>query len=234
MTVARQIACLPQPFNNTKGVADALCPSAREPVSIGPGKFQGLTHGPRARPACEGARRGPKAHMQSSSVNRRDLLRLALGGVAVQAAGLTGSAPHVQAQSATTLAKAAPPGGTTDAFTPAKVVDLARALAAEPFKPPSPAPLDALSAAAPEDVAAIRYKPTELIWAGDNLAFAVEPLHRSRNLPGEVELYLVDGATAERVAYEPARFDFGKLKPPPASAQFGFTGFRILRRDPDG
>jgi glucans biosynthesis protein len=179
--------------------------------------------------------------MQPSPVNRRDLLRLALGGAAVKAAGptagltagLTASAPRVEAQSAA-LAKAAPAGGVADTFAPAKVVDFARALAAEPFKPSAPASLDALSSATPEELAAIRYRQTELIWASEGTAFVVEPLHRSRNLPGEVELYLVDGAAAQRVAYEPARFDFGKLKPPPASAQLGFTGFRVHCRDPDG
>jgi glucans biosynthesis protein len=49
-----------------------------------------------------------------------------------------------------------------------------------------------------------------------------------------VELYIVEGATASRVAYDPAKFDFGKLKPPPAAAQLGFTGFRVLHRDNNG
>ena len=165
-------------------------------------------------------------------VNRRDLLRLALGGVAAPAATLTGSGSPLEAQSAAASEGVATANAET--FTPARVADLARALAAEAHKPPAHAPLDALDAAPPEEVAAVRYKPAELIWSGDNLAFAIEPLHRSRNLPGEVELYTVDGTTASRVAYDPGKFDFGRLKPPPASAQLGFTGFRVLHRRSDG
>ena len=164
------------------------------------------------------------------SVNRRELLRLALGGAAIPAAaGLTASS--LGAQSTPAKAAGAP---LSEAFSAAKVVDMARALAAEPHRPPSAASLDILGSASPEEIAAIRYRPADLIWAGAGLAFAIEPLHRSRNLPGEVELYTVEGTTASRLVYDPARFDFGKLKAPSASAQLGFTGFRVLRRRDDG
>jgi glucans biosynthesis protein len=163
-------------------------------------------------------------------VNRRTLLRLALGGAAIPAAaGLTAS--RLGAQS--TPAKAAP-APLSEAFSAAKVVEMARALAAEPYRLPGAASLDVLGSASPDEIAAIRYRPADLIWAGDGLAFAIEPLHRSRNLPGEVELYTVEGTTASRLVYNPARFEFGKLKAPPASAQLGFTGFRVLRRRDDG
>jgi periplasmic glucans biosynthesis protein len=171
--------------------------------------------------------------MPPPSFNRRDLLRLTLGGVAAPAAGLAGSASRLEAQSAAASTGAAALGN-SEAFAAVKVVDLARALAAEAHKPAAPAPLDALAAATPEDMAAIRLKPSELVWAGDGLAFAIEPLHRSRNFPGEVELYTVDSGIASRVAYDPSKFDFGKLKPPPASAQLGFTGLRVHQRTSDG
>jgi periplasmic glucans biosynthesis protein len=172
--------------------------------------------------------------MPPSSVNRRDLLRLALGATTVPVAGLTGFQSSLEAQSAVAPAKAAAAGGAPEAFTAAKAVDIARALAAEPFKPPAPAPLDTLPSATPEEIAAIRYKPTELVWGRDNLAFAIEPLHRSRNLPGEVELYMVEEAMPSRLAYDPSKFDFGKLTPPPVAAQLGFTGFRVHHRGHDG
>jgi periplasmic glucans biosynthesis protein len=144
-----------------------------------------------------------------------------------------GATSRLEAQSAAASSGAAAPGN-AEPFAATRVVDLARALAAEAHKPPAPAALDALGSATPEETAAIRYRPAELIWASDGLAFAIEPLHRSRNLPGEVELYTVDGATASRVAYDPGKFDFGRLKPPPASAQLGFTGFRVLHRTSEG
>src|SRR5262245_20262606 len=109
------------------------------------------------------------------SVNRRQLLRLALGGAAIPAAaGLTAS--RLGAQSA--AAKTAPP---SDAFSAVRVVEMARALAAEPHRPPGAASLDALGSPSAEETAAIRYRPAELIWASAGLAFAIEPLHRSRN-----------------------------------------------------
>jgi glucans biosynthesis protein len=167
--------------------------------------------------------------MHPSTVNRRDLFRLALGGAAVSTTGLTGLALRLEAQSAAAAAAAV-----SEPFMAARVVDIARALAAAAYKAPTPPALDSLPNATPEEIAAIRYKPVELIWARDNLPFAIEPLHRTRNLPGEVELYMVDGAAQQRVAYDPGRFDFGKLKPPAPSAQFGFTGFRVLHRASDG
>ena len=168
-----------------------------------------------------------------ASVNRRELLRLALGGAAVPAAtGLAASlSSPLSAQSASAKTGPAPQ---PEAFSAAKVVEMARALAAEPHKPPGSAPLDPLGSASPEEIATIRYRTGDLIWAGAGLAFAIEPVHRSRNFPGEVELYTVEGTTASRVVYDPARCDFGTLKPPPASAHLGFTGFRILRRRDDG
>src|SRR5262245_23724416 len=110
-------------------------------------------------------------------VNRRELLRLALAGAAAPAAtGLAAS--RLGAQAAPAKAAPAPP---SDAFSPAKVVEMARALAAEPHKPPSAPSLDALGSPSAEEAAAIRYRPADLIWVGAGLAFAVEPLHRSRN-----------------------------------------------------
>src|SRR5262245_12525029 len=124
-------------------------------------------------------------------VNRREFLRLALGGAAVPAAsGLTAS--RLAAQSASAKAAPAP---SPDAFSTGKVVEMARALAAEPHRPPNAASLDALGSPSPEETAAIRYRSADLIWAAAGLAFAIEPLHRSRTLPGEVELYTVEGAT---------------------------------------
>jgi glucans biosynthesis protein len=172
--------------------------------------------------------------MHQSPPTRRDLLRLALGGVALPVAGLVRSAEPLSAQSATPAAAATAAIGVPEPFSAARVVELARALAAEPYKAPAPAPLDALATATSEELAAIHYRPADLIWASDGLAFAIEPLHRSRNLPGEVELHTVDGGIASRLDYDPSRFDFGRLKPPPPTAELGFTGFRVLSRDGGG
>jgi periplasmic glucans biosynthesis protein len=204
-----------------------LCPSADENTNHCSPSLERRLAAPQNCNQNEECCSGIKTDMNPHPVNRRDLLRLALGGVAIPAA-LAALAPRLDAQSG--AAATANP----EAFTAARVTDLARALAAEAHKPPAPAPLDVFASATPEEMAAIRFKPAELLWVGDGLAFAIEPLHRSRNLPGEAELYTVDGAAATRVAYDPGKFDFGKLKPPPASAQLGFTGFRVHYRGGNG
>ena len=99
--------------------------------------------------------------------------------MAVPAAGLAGPAARVEAQSAAAVAKAAPAGGAVESFSLAKVVDIARALAAEAFKPPAPAALDALASATPEEVAAIRYRPSELIWAAGHGLVSLLIVHPS-------------------------------------------------------
>ena len=67
--------------------------------------------------------------MPPNTVNRRDLLRLGLSGVAIPVAALTGAASPVEAQSAVAAVSAA--AGNAEPFAASRVTDLARALAAE-------------------------------------------------------------------------------------------------------
>lgn len=119
-------------------------------------------------------------------------------------------------------------------FSAADVDARARVLATVPYDPPKPASLGDLANAPQEAAAAIRYRPEEWLWARDDLGYVIEPLHRNWKQPGEVELHIVNGGVVSRLAYDPSMFDFGKLKPPPASARLGFTGFLVHQRDSDG
>src|SRR5262245_48494309 len=107
--------------------------------------------------------------MRSSSMHRRDLLRIALGWAALPVAGLPGLPSKLQAESAASTARVTVANGPPEAFTAAKAVEVARSLAGEAYKAPTPVPLDALASAAPEEIAAIRYRPAELVWAGETL-----------------------------------------------------------------
>jgi periplasmic glucans biosynthesis protein len=168
--------------------------------------------------------------MQNSKVGRRDFVRLALNGLAFPSVTLAGGAWPALGQTgpATTRPDQSPN------FSFDVVIDLARALAAKPYKPPTSAELGDLANAAPEAAAAIKYRQDEMIWTADNLRYVIEPLHRSPNLPGEVELHIVDGITASRLAYDASKFDFGKLETPPSSARLGFSGFLVHHRGRDG
>ncbi len=165
--------------------------------------------------------------MTNSSLNYRSRMRFALFALALLAIQPAGLGTQVVAQTA----------DSTDAgpdLLAATVSDLARELAAKPYKLPVQSPLGALENASPEDVAGVRFRTEDMIWGGDNLPFVIEPLHRSRSQPGDVALFTVEGKLRTPITYDPAKFEFGNLKPPPAAAQLGFTGFRVHVRNSDG
>lgn len=167
--------------------------------------------------------------MNDCNVSRRDILRHALSGLALPTAAVMGGTVGAHAQTA-------PPEGAAvqAAFSAADVDARARTLAAAAYDPPKPVPLGELANAPPEAAAAIRCRPEEWIWVRDDLGYVIEPLHRNWKQPGEVELHIVEGGAESRLAYDPGKFDFGKLSPPPASARLGFTGFLVHQRDSDG
>lgn len=114
-------------------------------------------------------------------------------------------------------------------FSREAVVDLARELAKKPFAPP-PADLpDAFANLTYERYAAIRLKQGAAIWASENRGFSIEPLHRGQIFSAPVEMFVVDGDRPNRVVYDPAKFDYGPIKPPEKLGDIGFSGFRVLR-----
>ncbi|MGE0626398.1 MAG: glucan biosynthesis protein [Hyphomicrobiaceae bacterium] len=177
--------------------------------------------------------------MSSPTYKRRDMLQMLLMGVAHRTttglAALCSSGPLVGA-----LAQIAPAAGSTAAqhggrpFGPASVSDLARQLAASPYRTPQPPSIGALSNLGLDESAAITLKPGAATWAQTDLPFAVEPLHRSKIATGKADIYLVEGDTAAPLSYDASKFDFGKARLPEPDAQIGFSGLQILHRGRDG
>jgi len=156
---------------------------------------------------------------------RRDFLKLTIAGA------LTGAGSAIAG--ALTPAKAAEPTAQTGPptpFTTDTVLDLARSLAAKSFDAPSKALPDPFANLAYEQYVSIRYKPSAAIWGDENIGFAIEPLHRGFIFSTPMDIYLVENGLAQKLAYDRAQFDFGKLQVPTDLPDIGFSGFRVLRK----
>ena len=154
---------------------------------------------------------------------RREFLRLALGGAL--AASLARSAPLPPPPSR--LAQPVP-------FAADTVVRKAVELAAKPFKEPE-APLPSLfSGLTFDQYASIRRVPGTAIWSGEKLGFSLEPLHRGFVYTTPIAINIVENGFSQKVIYESADFDFGKLQPPAALGDLGFSGLRILKSSDQG
>lgn len=150
-------------------------------------------------------------------LERRDVLKGALAAIAA------GAAPgQVLAQSQ--------PSEPPRPFSRDTVVDIARNLAGKTYGvAPSdlPEPFDSLSY---EQFVGIKTRPGSAIWADDNRAFAIEPLHRGNIFKAPVEIYIVENGVAQTVKFDPARFDYGALKAPEKLPNLGYSGFRVLHK----
>ena len=113
-------------------------------------------------------------------------------------------------------------------FSAGSVMDMARALARQPFKPIATDLPDPFRALDHEQYAEIHLKPEARIWADENVGFVIEPLHRGFQTSNRIDLFLVAQGKAFRIVYDPKLFDFGKLKPSNKIGDIGFSGFRVL------
>ena len=113
-------------------------------------------------------------------------------------------------------------------FSRSVVFERARALAAAPFAPPEPAVPEALANLSAQDYAAIRFREDHRLFADPPTGLAVELFHSGFIYTIPVEIFVVDGGVARKVAYDPALFSFGDIAPPAPDAKLEFAGFRIL------
>ena len=112
-------------------------------------------------------------------------------------------------------------------FDPGTVIDVARQLARRPFQvPPNDLP-DAFASLTYEQYSGIKSAPGSAIWA-DGRGISVEPLHRGFVFGNSVALFTVEDGTVRRLAYDRARFDYGRLAVPANVGDAGFSGFRLL------
>ncbi len=153
-----------------------------------------------------------------TDTGRRKFLKFALAGAFGAAAAV------LEAASAVAEPLAAP-----TPFPDGSVLAKARELAKSAFKPPNAALPEPFSSLTFDQYAAIRRKPGSAIWGDAHSPFALEPLHRGFLFTAPVELYVVENGAAERMIYDPSLFEFGKIAPPAALPDLGFSGVRVLK-----
>jgi periplasmic glucans biosynthesis protein len=175
-------------------------------------------------------RAGTKLQMSPITWNRRDAVRLLVGGLSGPFAfGLQDTAGQTAPKSTVNA-----PQVSAVKFSRSAVTKLARELASRPYKPPPKVALGTLGTISQEDYARIRYKPDKIIWAKDKVGFAIAPLHPGSKVTGQMQINLVDRGVSARLAYDQTKFDFGPIKPPAANAGVDYSGFRILKVDVNG
>ncbi|WP_336489293.1 glucan biosynthesis protein [Methylobacterium nigriterrae] len=159
---------------------------------------------------------------------RRDLLRGAGAAGLLGLSSLAGAA-GLGAPARAEAAPALPAPGS--AFEPDTVVELARALAGAPYAAPRSDDLPAsLKALTREQYGTIRAAPGSAVWAGDNLGFTLEPLHRGSIFTGRVSLALVEDGVVRALPYDRARFETGGIVLPEFGEDPGYSGFRLQAR----
>jgi glucans biosynthesis protein len=111
-------------------------------------------------------------------------------------------------------------------FDPAVIAEVARQLARRPFAAGADDLPDPFANLTQEQYAAVKALPSSHIWA-DGRGIAVEPLHRGFVFNDAVTLHLVEDGVVRRVAYDRARFEYGRLAIPPNLPDIGFSGVRL-------
>src|SRR6201746_2428430 len=107
------------------------------------------------------------------------------------------------------------------------VRQIARDLAAKPFKAPDNKLPDALKNLDYDHYRAIRFLPEQALWRGEKLPFEAQFFHRGFFYAGRVDIYEVVDGKANKIGYRPDQFSFGDTPPPKPDADLGFAGFRL-------
>ncbi len=159
-----------------------------------------------------------------SDRQRREFLQLAVSGALAASLAPSSLTPAA----AEPLAQPVP-------FAADTVVKMAAELASKPFKDPDAPPLPSiLSGLTFDQYAAIRRVPGTAIWSDQKLGFSLEPLHRGFVYTTPIGINIVENGMAQKVIYDAANFDFGKLKPAGALGDLGFSGLRVLTSSDQG
>ncbi|HVH02452.1 MAG TPA: glucan biosynthesis protein [Amaricoccus sp.] len=112
-------------------------------------------------------------------------------------------------------------------FSRSVVLEQARALAAQPFVAPPPLP-EALQNLSAQDFGAIRFREDRRLFVDPPNGFAVDLIHAGFIYGIPVQISVVEGGVARRIAFDPALYDYGSVPPPEAGAALDFAGFRGL------
>ncbi len=159
-------------------------------------------------------------------MDRRDLIG---GAVALPAATLLARLAIAPADAATPAAQHpahAPARPAATPFGAITVHDQARALAAQPYKAPTPHLPAYLQHLTYSQYRSIRYKPAKALWRGQGLKFEAEFFHLGFLYGDRVEVNEVVNGQSRPVPYHADLFTFDKVRQP-TSDDLGFAGFRI-------
>ena len=126
-------------------------------------------------------------------------------------------------------ATALKPLGKSQPFDLAWLKGQARTLAGKPYQPPTNKLPVAIAALDWDQYQAIRFKPEHALWADEKLRFKLELFHLGLFFKRPVQMFEVVNGQAQRLAYDPAMFDYGKsgLDGKRQPADLGFAGFRF-------
>ena len=113
------------------------------------------------------------------------------------------------------------------AFDRGVVRQMARDLAAKPYKAPDNKLPDALKNLDYDRYRAICFLPEQALWRGEKLPFEAQFFHRGFFYAGRVDIYEVAEGKANKIAYRPDQFSFGDTPPPKPDVDLGFSGFRL-------
>jgi len=113
-------------------------------------------------------------------------------------------------------------------FDAAWLEDRARELASRPFEPPAEPLPEALADLDYDDYQAIRFRPDQALWRGEELLFEVQLFHLGLYFETPVAIHVVEDGVARRLDYARAMFDYGGQEfRPPLPEDLGFAGFRL-------
>ena len=148
------------------------------------------------------------------------------------AAALIGTRAESQQSGAVAFLQAVLQDGTK--FDPAMVVEAARLLSRRPYAAPNSALPEPFANLNSETYGAIRHRPERRIWAEENRSFTLEPLHRGSIYSAPVAMSVIEDGLVKRIVYDANRYSFGRLQPPSALPDLGFSGFRLLTPGENG
>jgi periplasmic glucans biosynthesis protein len=152
--------------------------------------------------------------------------RAVLAGLAASATGGALSGPAI-AQNQTPQAIIQLAMGDGQRFDPGLVTEIARQITRRPFAAaPNDLP-DVFTNLPYDQYLAIKSVPSSLIWSTEGTGIALEPLHRGSLFSNAVTLFLVEDGTVRRLAFDRARFDYGRLNIPANIGDIGYSGVRL-------
>ena len=160
-------------------------------------------------------------------MDRRAVLKLGAGfSAAVLLARQALSAGRAAASEVMALDKL--PLAASTPFADDTVIEQARLLAKSPYLPPQDTVSQSYKDLNYDRYRAIRFKKSLALWSGDNLGYTAELFSAGYIYQTPVRIFVVDGAQAAEIAYDPDIFTYGpEVSRPPEGSRPGFSGLRI-------